>query len=81
MSMSRKSKIWLTILAIPVVLVIAGVVVLKIMFTSDKLKSMVIPRAETATGRTVAINDISLSVFPSIALKMEGVSISNRRGE
>jgi uncharacterized protein involved in outer membrane biogenesis len=79
--MSRKAKIWLVILAIPVILVVAGVVVLKMMFTSEKLKSMVIPRAEAATGRTVAINDISLVVFPSIALRMEGVSISNRKGE
>ena len=81
MSMSRKSKIWLVILAIPVVLVVAGIVALKMMFTSEKLKSMVIPRAEAATGRSVAINDISLSVFPTIALRMEGVSISNRKGE
>ena len=81
MPMSRKAKIWSVILAIPVVLVIAGVVVLKIMFTSEKLKSMVIPRAEAATGRSVVIKDISLVVFPSIALRMDGVSISNRRGE
>ena len=81
MSMSRKAKIWLVILAIPVVLVVAGIVVLKMMFTSEKLKSIVIPRAESATGRSVAINDISLVVFPSIALRMEGVSISNRQGE
>ena len=81
MSLSRKAKIWLVILAIPVILVVAGVVVLKMMFTSEKLKSMVIPRAEAATGRSVAINDISLVVFPSIALRMEGVSISNRRGD
>ncbi|HEX7571472.1 MAG TPA: AsmA family protein [Bacteroidota bacterium] len=79
--MSRKAKIWLVILAIPVILVVAGIVALKMMFTSEKLKSMVIPRAEAATGRSVAINDISLVVFPSIALRMEGVSISNRKGE
>jgi uncharacterized protein involved in outer membrane biogenesis len=81
MSMSRKAKIWLVILAIPVILVVAGIVALKMMFTSEKLKSMVIPRAEAATGRSVAINDISLSVFPTIAIKMDGVSISNRQGE
>ncbi len=81
MPMSRKSKIWLSVLAVPVVLILAGIVVLKIMFTSEKLKSIVIPRAEAATGRTVAIRDISLNVFPSIGLKMEGVSLANRQGE
>ena len=81
MPMSRKAKIWLTILAIPLVLVIAGIIALKVMFTSDRLKSMVVPRIEETTGRAVAINTISLTVFPSIALKMEGVSMANRQGE
>jgi hypothetical protein len=81
MSMSRKSKIWMILISIPVLLVVAGVVVVKIMFTSEKLKSIVIPRAEAATGRSVAIHDISLVVFPSIALRMDGVSIANRGGE
>jgi uncharacterized protein involved in outer membrane biogenesis len=81
MPVSRKSKIWLTVLAIPVILIIAGIVVLKVMFTSEKLKAMVVPRAEAAIGRPVTINDISLVVFPSIALRMDGVSIANRKGE
>jgi len=81
MPMSRKARIWLTILAIPLVLVIVGIVALKVMFTSERLKSMVVPRMEETTGRTVAINTLSLSVFPSIALEMEGVSIANRQGE
>jgi hypothetical protein len=81
MPMSRKSKIWLIVLSIPVVIIIAGVVTLKVMFTSEKLKSIVIPRAEAALGRPVAVNDISLVVFPSIALRMEGVTIANRQGE
>ncbi len=81
MPMSRKAKIWLTILAIPPVLVIAGIIALKVMFTSERLKAMVVPRIEETTGRAVAIDAISLTVFPSIALKVEGVSMANRQGE
>jgi len=81
MPMSRKTRIWLIILAIPLVLLIVGIVALKVMFTSERLKSMVVPRIEETTGRTVAINALSLSIFPSIALEMEGVSIANRQGE
>ncbi len=81
MPMSRKAKIWLIILAIPLVLVIVGIVVLKVMFTSERLKSMVVPRVEETTGRPVVINNISLTFFPSIALTMEGVSVANRQGE
>jgi uncharacterized protein involved in outer membrane biogenesis len=79
--MSRKARIWLIILSIPLVLVIAGIIVLKVMFTNERLKAMVVPRIEETTGRAVAMNSISLTVFPSIALKMEGVSMANRAGE
>jgi uncharacterized protein involved in outer membrane biogenesis len=79
--MSRKARIWLIILAIPLVLVVVGIVVLKVMFTSERLKSMVIPRVEETTGRPVVIKNISLTFFPSIALTMEGVSVANRQGE
>jgi len=81
MSLSRKAKIWLIILGIPLVLVVAGIVALKVIFTSDRLKSMVIPMVEETTGRPVTINTISLSVFPSIAVEMQGVSIANRKRE
>ncbi|MGB6122381.1 MAG: AsmA family protein, partial [Bacteroidota bacterium] len=81
MALSKKAKIWLIVLAIPVVLVVAGIVVLKMMFTSERLKAEVIPRMEEATGRSVSISDVSLGVFPSIALNMDSVRISNRVGE
>jgi len=81
MPLSRKSKIWLVILAIPFVLGVMGIVALKVMFTSERLKSMVIPMVEETTGRPVTINTISLSIFPSIAVEMQGVSIANRKGE
>ncbi len=81
MPLSRKSKIWLIVPSVPVILILALVIVLKVMFTGEKLKEMVVPRAEAAIGRPVAIRDISLVVFPSIALEIDGVSIANRKGE
>ncbi len=74
--LSRKAKIWLTIFAI-VFLIIGGIAIaLKLYFTSDRLKALVIPRVEEATRRKVAINDISLSLFPSIGVTVEGLTIS-----
>ena len=81
MAISRKGKIWLTIVSIPVILLIAGAIALKVIFTGERLKAMIIPRAQEFTGRQVAIGDVSLSIFPSIALKLEDVSIANPRGE
>ena len=81
MSISRRGRLWLVVLAVPIVLVVAAVVVLKLMFTGERLKALVIPRVESATGRSFAVGDMSLSVFPSIALRMDSVALSNRRGE
>ena len=38
---------------------------------------MVIPRLEQATGRSVKIGDIDLSVFPSLAVRIDSLSVSN----
>jgi uncharacterized protein involved in outer membrane biogenesis len=80
MALSRKSRIWITIAAFPVLLIILAVIAAKIYFTGERLRSMVIPRIEAATHRTVAISDISLSVFPSIAVSIDSLKISNPHG-
>ncbi len=80
MSFTRKSKILLALLAVPLILIVAAVVVLKVMFTSDKLKALVIPRIEDAIHRPVAVNDIGLTLLPSIGLDVDGLSIANRQG-
>ena len=80
MPLTRKAKIWLILLSIPVVLFIAAVVALKIYFTSDRLKALIIPRLEEATGRPVTISSISLSVFPTQAVEIDSLSIANQRG-
>ena len=79
MALSKKAKIWLIILAIPVVLVIAGAVALKMYFTSDRLKALVLPKIEEAVQRPIAIQDLSLSIFPRIGIAMEGLRIGNPR--
>jgi uncharacterized protein involved in outer membrane biogenesis len=75
--MSRKSKVWLTILGVPLLLAIAGIIALNVVFTDERLKSMVIPRVEEMTGRKVSIEKIGLNLFPSIALTMDGLALSN----
>ncbi len=80
MALSKKAKTWLIILSIPVVLLVGAAVALKLYFTNDRLKALVIPKMEEATGLKVAINDISLSVFPAIALDVQGLTIENKPG-
>lgn len=80
MALRKAAKIWIIILAIPVTLIIVAMVAAKLYFTSDRLKALVIPKIESATHRTVAIKDISLSVFPTLAVSIDSLSISNPQG-
>jgi uncharacterized protein involved in outer membrane biogenesis len=81
MALSRKAKVWLIVVSIPVILIIGAIVALKAYFTSDRLKALIVPRIEETTHRSVALNDINLSVFPNIGVDVDGFSLSNRKGE
>lgn len=80
MALSKKAKTWFIILSIPVVLLVVGAIALKLYFTDDRLKSLLIPQLESATGRTVNVSDVSLSVFPSIGVDIRGLTIANKPG-
>ena len=80
-ALSRKGKIWITVLAIPVILVITGIVIATLYFTSDRLRALIIPRIEEETHRTVVVRNASLSFFPSFGVVVEGLAVSNPRGK
>ena len=77
----RAKRIWLMAVLIPVLLFVVGIVTLKVVFTSERLKAMAIPRMEEATGRTVSIGNVGLSIFPSLAVEIDSLKISNRLGK
>lgn len=80
MALSRKLKIWIIVLSIPIGLIVAGIFVAKLYFTSERLKELVIPPLREATHREVAIADITLSFFPSFGLSIDGLTISTAAG-
>ncbi len=80
MPLTRKTKIWLIVLSIPVVLIIGSVIAVKMYFTDQRLKAFVVPKLEEATKRTVFIREIHLSVFPTLAVEIDSLSISNKQG-
>jgi len=81
MASKRTRRIVLIAVLVPILVLLASIVTLKLVFTGDRLKAMVIPRMEEATGRTVAMGEVGLSVFPSLAVEIDSLQISNRRGE
>jgi hypothetical protein len=77
---TKKTKLWLIIVSIPVVLVLAGVIFLKIYFSGDRLKTLVVPKVENALNKKVEIKDISLSIFPTFGVELSGLRISSVGG-
>ena len=80
MALSKTAKIWIIILSIPVVLVVVAIIAAKMYFTSERLKAMIIPEIEKSTHRSVSVNDISFSIFPSLAISLDGLRILNPAG-
>src|SRR5208283_1604816 len=80
MAINKTAKIWIIVLSIPVVLIVAAGIAVKLYFTSDRLKALAIPKIEDATHRTVSVGDISLSVFPTLAVSIDDLKISNPAG-
>ncbi|HEX7343804.1 MAG TPA: AsmA family protein, partial [bacterium] len=77
--MSKTAKIILIVLAIPVVLVAAAAIFLKVYFTQDRLKALIIPKVESTIQRDVSVGKVSLKIFPNLAIKMASLEISGPR--
>src|SRR4030067_946108 len=73
-------KILAIIMAALVVLIIVATVVARIIFTKEKILSIVIPKIEQAIHRQVSVKDASISIFPSISLNVDSVVIKNKSG-
>lgn len=76
-----KGKGWLKIViwvvVILVVLILAGTLILKLVFTKDKIISMISPLIESSINRKVEIKDAGLSVWGGLGLNLKGVTIYN----
>lgn len=65
----KKLKL-LGIIAVVIVLILAGLsVAVKSYLKSDRLKALIIPKIEDATGRKVNISEINVSLFKGIVIK------------
>jgi hypothetical protein len=62
------------------VLLLAAALLLPRLFTSEQLKSYVVPPLEEATGRTVEIDEIGLRVLWTPAVSVSGFRLANREG-
>lgn len=80
----KKSKKGLKI----IIGVIAGVIIflllvtlaVKIIFTKEKLLSLLVPKIEQALNRKVQIDDISVSIFGGLGVEVKGMRVLNPSG-
>ena len=78
---SRKGfKILIGIVAGVIVLLIAASFAVKIIFTKEKLMSMLVPRIEAALEREVEIGDVSVSIWGGLGADVKGMRVLNPPG-
>lgn len=69
---------WLIItLVVLVLLPVAGMVAAKAMFPPERLREIAEPQLERRIARDVELGDVSLKVFPTIAIRLTDVRIGN----
>lgn len=75
----KKAIKWIAIVAgILVILLIIGVVALPFIFPLEKIKDIAVAKISETINREVKIEKVSFDIFSGV--KLEGLSISNRRG-
>lgn len=74
--MKKLAKIGLIVLGIIVILILGLNIFIKSFLTSDRLKAILLPRAEAVTGRKVNLDEIHVSLFKGIVAK--GLSVKER---
>jgi len=74
----KKLRRWLIYTLAAVVIVIAGgIATLKLVFTPEKLRSMVEPRLEARINRDIELGAVNLRLFPRLAIRLVDLSIGN----
>jgi AsmA protein len=79
MFMKKFLKVAAIVVGVLVLLVIALSIVVKSYLSSDRLKPIILPKAEAMTGRKVQLDEINVSLFKGIIAK--GLSVKERDGQ
>jgi len=78
-SMKKLLKVAAIVVGILVLLVIGLSIGVKSYLSSDRLKPIILPKAEAMTGRKVQLDEINVSLFTGIIAK--GLSVKERDGQ
>lgn len=79
--MNKPLKWLLGLVGLAVVLIVAVIVIVPMVVDPNDYKDEIIAQVKETTGRNLSISDpLELSVFPTIAVRLGGVSLSNAPG-
>ena len=77
--MKKLLKVAIVVVGILVLLMIGLTLFVKSYLSSDRLKPIILPKAEAATGRKVQLDEINVSLFKGIVAK--GLSVKEKDGQ
>ena len=77
--MKKLLKIVIVVVGVLVLLFVGLTLFVKSYLSSDRLKPIILPKAEAATGRKVNIDEINVSLFKGIVAK--GLSVKEKDGQ
>lgn len=63
-----------------VILAVVGYAAVKILFPAEKVRAEIVSRASKALGRTVELDEVSISIIPGPRLDLKGLRIFNPEG-
>ncbi|MBI5805783.1 AsmA family protein [candidate division TA06 bacterium] len=78
--MPKFLKVILIITAVLAVVFVAAGITLKMIFTPEKLRALIMPKIEQAVGRKVTVKDFSLKVWTGLGVELEGIELANAKG-
>ncbi|MBI4726709.1 AsmA family protein [candidate division TA06 bacterium] len=78
--MPKFLKIILIIAAVFVVVFAAAGITLKMIFTPEKLRTLIMPKIEQAVDRKVMVNKFSLKVWTGLGVELDGIELANAKG-
>jgi uncharacterized protein involved in outer membrane biogenesis len=80
MKSKKGLKILIGVVAGIIVLLILATLVVKIIFTKEKLLSLLVPKVESALKRKVEIEDITVSIWGGLGVDVKGMKVLNPSG-
>ncbi|MFQ5529138.1 MAG: AsmA family protein [Gemmatimonadota bacterium] len=78
--MNRIPRWLIVVLAVLVMLPLAGAAALKAMFPPERLRELAEPQLEARLGRDVSLGAVKLKVFPYIAIRLQDLAVENPPG-